>query len=76
MTTPDRRADKPSGFDDFLTTAEIAMITRTSESTVRYWRFCGTGPRSFRVGKKVLYRRTDVQDWLAAKEQQDWTNAG
>lgn len=40
--------------DDLLTTAEVALILRTSPSTVRYWRHLGTGPRSFKLGRRVV----------------------
>ena len=56
---------------DLMTTAEVADMTRASESTVRYWRFTGSGPNSFRVGRRVLYRRCDVELWLGAKEHDD-----
>lgn len=51
--------------DDLLTTAEVAAITRAPVSTVRYWRHVGTGPRSFRLGRRVVYRRGDVFRWIA-----------
>ncbi len=50
--------------DELLTTAEVAAITRAPASTVRYWRHLGTGPASFRVGRRVVYRRGDVAQWL------------
>ncbi len=53
---------------DLLTSAEVAQITRVPESTVRYWRYLGTGPSCFRVGKRVLYRRREVHSWIALKE--------
>jgi excisionase family DNA binding protein len=49
-----------------LTTAEVAEIFRTSPETVRYWRHVGKGPRSFKVGRRVLYRESDVQAWADA----------
>ena len=54
---------------DLLTTAEVAKLCRISPETVRYWRFIGEGPPSAKVGRRVLYRRTDVLAWLDAK----WT---
>ncbi|MGW3143669.1 helix-turn-helix domain-containing protein [Streptomyces sp. NPDC001177] len=40
----------------YLTTAEVAERYRTSPSTVRYWRYAGTGPQCFiRRGRHVLY---------------------
>jgi excisionase family DNA binding protein len=49
---------------DLLTTAEVAALLRSPVSTVRYWRHVGLGPASVRVGRRVLYRRSDVTDWL------------
>jgi hypothetical protein len=52
----------------YLTTVEVADLCRTSPETVRYWRFKGDyGPRSFKVGRRVLYARVDVEDWLNAE---------
>lgn len=56
---------------ELLTTQEVALITRAPLSTIRYWRYCGTGPRSFRVGRRVLYRRADVEEWLLEQEAAD-----
>ena len=46
-----------------LTTAEVAEMFRTSAETVRYWRHVGKGPRSYKVGRRVLYRESDVAAW-------------
>jgi len=50
---------------DYLTTAEVAHLLRTSPESVRYWRHIGKGPQSFRVGRRVLYARRDVDAFLA-----------
>lgn len=50
--------------DDLLTLGEAAALMRTAEATLRYWRHCGTGPRSFKVGRRVMYRRQDVEQFL------------
>jgi predicted DNA-binding transcriptional regulator AlpA len=55
------------GDGDLLTTAEVAALMRTPVSTVRYWRHLGSGPRSFRLGRRVVYLRQDVQDWIIAR---------
>lgn len=49
---------------DLLTLAEAAELLRTSESTMRYWRHTGTGPKSARVGRRVVYRSADIEAWL------------
>ncbi len=52
--------------DQLWTTEEVAVHFRTVPATVRYWRHVGKGPRSFRVGRRVLYRESDVKAWLDA----------
>lgn len=47
-----------------MTTDEVAEVCRTSASTVRFWRHAGKGPRSVKVGRRVLYGQQDVQSWL------------
>lgn len=49
---------------ELMTTAEVSELARTPEETLRYWRHIGKGPRSFKVGRRVLYRREDVRAWL------------
>jgi predicted DNA-binding transcriptional regulator AlpA len=49
--------------DRYLTTEEVAEHFRTVAATVRYWRYIGKGPKSFKVGKRVLYRESDVNAW-------------
>ena len=33
------------------------------------WRSRGTGPRFYRIGRHVRYRRSGVDAWLAAQER-------
>jgi Helix-turn-helix domain len=49
----------------YLTTVEVADLARTSPETVRFWRHVGKGPKSFKVGREVLYAVEDVERWLA-----------
>lgn len=52
----------------YLRTEEVATLCRTSPSTLRYWRSTGTGPPSFRLGRRVLYAADAVSEWLAEQE--------
>ena len=56
---------------ELLTTSEVADQLRRSVETLRYWRARGTGPRSFRAGRGVLYKRQDVDAWLAEQYERD-----
>ena len=48
----------------YLTTDEMAELQRTSAETVRYWRHVGKGPKSFKVGRRVLYAAEDVEAFV------------
>lgn len=50
---------------EYMTTEEVANVVRAPAENVRYWRHVGKGPRSFKVGRRVLYARADVEAWLA-----------
>ena len=50
--------------DELLSIDETAALLRAPVATLRYWRYLGTGPRSFRVGRAVRYWRHDVLTWL------------
>ena len=51
--------------DELLSIDEAAAFVRASVATMRYWRYDGTGPFSFRVGRHVRYWRSDLILWLA-----------
>jgi predicted DNA-binding transcriptional regulator AlpA len=57
-----------------LTITEAADITRTPVATLRYWRHLGIGPRSFRLGRHVVYRADELHAWI--NTQQDHDNPG
>jgi excisionase family DNA binding protein len=52
----------------YLTTEEVARLLRTSPETVRFWRHTGKGPASFKVGRRVLYDRNELDRWVAAAQ--------
>lgn len=51
--------------DEYLTTEEVAQQLRAPVETVRYWRHIGKGPASFRLGRRVLYAKADVEKFVA-----------
>jgi excisionase family DNA binding protein len=52
---------------ELLTITEAAELLRAPVATLRYWRHLGTGPRSFRLGRRVLYRYDDLRSWVDAR---------
>lgn len=53
---------------EYMTSAELAELIRTPVPTLRYWRQIGTGPRSMKLGRRVLYPTQGVRAWLADAE--------
>jgi predicted DNA-binding transcriptional regulator AlpA len=49
-----------------LTQQEAADETRLSGRTLERHRLAGTGPKFVRLGRRVLYRREDVEAWVAS----------
>ncbi|MFD5218060.1 helix-turn-helix transcriptional regulator [Streptomyces tendae] len=52
-----------------LTLPEAAAQLRRPVNTLRHWRYVGTGPASFRMGRRVMYREEDVAAWVEAQRQ-------
>ena len=47
-----------------LTLNEVADMLRKSPAQMRWMRYQNTGPRSARIGGRVMYREQDVLDWV------------
>jgi predicted DCC family thiol-disulfide oxidoreductase YuxK len=60
---------------DLLTITDAADLLRTPIAALRYWRHLGTGPRSFRLCRRVLYRTDDLHEWIAAQHDHDGPTA-
>jgi predicted DNA-binding transcriptional regulator AlpA len=65
----DHQSDRRS-HDDLLTMQEVSAILRTPVATLRYWRYLGIGPHSFKIGRRVFYRAGDVYAWLHAQHDE------
>lgn len=57
-----------------LTTDEVSERTGVPGATLRYFRYLGTGPRSYKLGRRIVYDLADVEAWVAAQKKA--TSAG
>lgn len=64
--TPSADLDREYLGEAYLTQKEVAAHLRLSERTLERHRVCGTGPRFVKLGRPIVYRRRDVEDWAAA----------
>ena len=53
--------------DAFLTQREAAGVLRISERTLERFRLDGSGPQFVKAGRRVLYRRSDIDAWTDAR---------
>jgi predicted DNA-binding transcriptional regulator AlpA len=67
--------DQSPSPDDLLLIGEVATLTRRSESTLRWLRHRGEGPPGFRMGRRVVFRRRAVIEWIAEQERASGTRA-
>jgi prophage regulatory protein len=49
---------------EYLTTAEVAELVRAPSETVRYWDHIGKMPKSIKLGRRRLWKRSDVIAWI------------
>jgi len=58
-----------------LTAGEAARLVGLSESTLAKLRLNGNGPVYCKLGRRVVYRRADLEDWLQSRTTRDTTDA-
>jgi len=59
--------------EDIVDETEAAAIARESMRNFRQRRYEGTGPAFIKVGRKPLYRRSAVLEWMLAHERPSGT---
>ncbi len=58
---------------EWLTPQELAAWLGIPVQTVYAWRYRRSGPRGYRVGKHVRFRRRDVERWLEQRADEALT---
>jgi len=49
---------------ELATTAQVADALHTTAASLAQMRFRGDGPKFVRLGRRVLYRWADVEQWI------------
>jgi len=62
--------------NEFLTADELEVWTGIPQSTWRYWAHLGSGPASFKIGRRRVWKRATVDAWLADQEKNGTTTTG
>jgi DNA-binding transcriptional MerR regulator len=53
-----------------LSQGEAATLLGLSPRTLERYRCTGFGPSFIKAGRRVLYRQSDLEDWIAARRCQ------
>lgn len=54
--------------DPLLETAEAAKLIKTPPATLQWWRHMSRGPKYIRIGRRVFYRKSALDAFIAAGE--------
>ena len=49
---------------EILLLEEVSELTRIPVPSLRFYRHAGKGPKSFRLGNRVVYKKADVEAWI------------
>lgn len=61
---------------ELLTIDQLAERLGCTTKTLYDLRTKGRGPRGFRVGPRLMFRRSEIESWLASLEQADGRRHG
>lgn len=53
---------------ELVNAVDLEKLTGTRASTWRYWASMGTGPASFKLGRRRVWKKSLVLAWLAEQE--------
>lgn len=56
---------------ELLSALDLEKMTGTKASTWRYWAMLGTGPASFRLGRRRVWRKAEVVAWIERQASVD-----
>jgi prophage regulatory protein len=53
---------------DLMDAIALEEMTGTKASTWRYWAYMGSGPPSFKLGRRRVWRKAEALAWIAEQE--------
>ena len=61
---------------ELLTEAEVAELLGVRPKTLARWRWRGEGPRFRKIGRKVRYARSDLEEYVASSARRSTSDPG
>ncbi len=67
MTASPQRRPTREPFDALISVPELAAYLGVPIATIYQWRHHRRGPTSYRVGRHIRYRQSDIEQWLETR---------
>lgn len=64
------------GVREYVDSQALERLTGTKASTWRYWASIGSGPPSFKLGRRRVWKTAAVLAWIADQEQKAADHSG
>lgn len=71
MSRKRERAEPVPLPDRLWSTQEVSDFLGVPVTTLHQWRYLGTGPEAFKVGRHLRYEPSEVRRWLYEECRQD-----
>ena len=55
--------------NEYVDAVYLQQLTGTRASTWRYWAAIGSGPASFKLGRRRVWRKSDIEAWIANQQE-------
>lgn len=61
---------------ELISAKQTARMLGVHPNTLCKWRIRGIGPRYMKIGQKIIYRVSDIDDWLGRRTYDNTTQYG
>jgi excisionase family DNA binding protein len=55
--------------DEWVSVEELAAQVKVTVQTIYNWHAAGKTPRASKVGRRLLFNRSDVNSWIRARAE-------
>jgi predicted DNA-binding transcriptional regulator AlpA len=62
--------------DEYFNTGEAAAVVKLSASTLNKLRMKGSGPGYLKLGRRVVYSRRSLDEWMSSRVRTSTSDAG
>jgi predicted DNA-binding transcriptional regulator AlpA len=53
--------------DPLVPVEDLAAEVKVEVQTIYNWRTAGKAPRAHRIGRRLFFRRSDIDSWIASR---------